>query len=896
MSAMKKNGSAEIKNTVLWSSLSFVAPAVILAVAMAICGITPFGDKTLISDQSAAWFESFSRMYQSVVSGQGVFYHLNVGFGRSFYSEFASGLCSPFMFFALFFGQRSLAAAYSIITVIRAGAAGAAAWYMLNQCTDAGKCMSFALSCGYSLCGFTAFAAYYPSVADGAVFLPLLTAGIFHYVQASRPVRLFVFATAFFLTCPRLTVVGIIFSLVAYAAFYLRKGSRHQRVYKSAMFAATLLCSAAANAVLTIPALAGSAYYKNGVFSPVAVNDIFSDLCFGGYGTSPSGGAGLCLAGLLIMGLSAFFFNTRISVGEKISVASGIGIVAICHTVAPIAKYALGFVNADGEAVNAGFMLALLAVYGTARNLTEREGNGTYSIAGSIAVYAVMAALSAVISGKDAFALIAEAGLAIFACAVFVQLSVVGLENAIRLSAVTAVVLTLFGAVHCAGAMDSIHSQITAGELRYIEESRAKAREQLEKSYLEKNEEVPRFYRTRSTDGVSDSVNINRNEVEGLTEFAERLGIMRGSEYGGADNFTEFTDILFGITHPDYGYYSEDDLRRSACSPAYLTGSWSNDIPDGLDAFGVQNDLAQKWFGVTPFETVKPTEQSSELSSENERYKWTFGNETTAVDRYVIEIGEGESLYMLAEGGDYSFAVDSDSRSDWHKGCSGGIYHISPEYHSGSSEENAPSQLTVYISADASQGTPTPVFWAYRGRLDSAVRAKGAQYISYRGSTIRFLFDVQNAQTALTSIPYESGWEITVNGSRTQPEELCGGLIGIPLQKGKNSVVMKYTPPYFNVSLWISAIMCAMGLYITLKVEHEAERRRKVRMAFRAVELNISRMTVDQLDSLTAGGEEKDVPEETGAETSGHDGGHSEKTDTEEHQKNESEETPNEEI
>ena len=160
MSAMNKNGSAEIKNTVLWSSLSFVAPAVILAVAMAICGITPFGDKTLISDQSAAWFESFSRMYQSVVSGQGVFYHLNVGFGRSFYSEFASGLCSPFMFFALFFGQRSLAAAYSIITVIRAGAAGAAAWYMLNQCTDAGKCMSFALSCGYSLCGFTAFAAY----------------------------------------------------------------------------------------------------------------------------------------------------------------------------------------------------------------------------------------------------------------------------------------------------------------------------------------------------------------------------------------------------------------------------------------------------------------------------------------------------------------------------------------------------------------------------------------------------------------------------------------------------------------------------------------------------------------------------------------------------------------
>ena len=113
MSAMKKNGSAEIKNTVLWSSLSFVAPAVILAVAMAICGITPFGDKTLISDQSAAWFESFSRMYQSVVSGQGVFYHLNVGFGRSFYSEFASGLCSMPHSFPLL---AELSCSFSVLT------------------------------------------------------------------------------------------------------------------------------------------------------------------------------------------------------------------------------------------------------------------------------------------------------------------------------------------------------------------------------------------------------------------------------------------------------------------------------------------------------------------------------------------------------------------------------------------------------------------------------------------------------------------------------------------------------------------------------------------------------------------------------------------------------------
>ena len=81
-----------------------------------------------------------------------------------------------------------------------------------------------------------------------------------------------------------------------------------------------------------------------------------------------------------------------------------------------------------------------------------------------------------------------------------------------------------------------------------------------------------------------------------------------------------------------------------------------------------------------------------------------------------------------------------------------------------------------------------------------------------------------------------------------RPVELCGGLIGIRLEKGKNSIVMNYMPPYFRVSFWFSLVMLAMGLYFTLKIEHEAARRRKVRMAFRAVEMKLSRMAADDPD------------------------------------------------
>ena len=842
-----RTGEAEIKSALLWAALSFAVPAAVLTVIMAVCGIAPFGDHTLINDANAAWFESFTGMYRSIVSGEGIFYHLNVGFGTSFYSDFASGLCSPFLFFAFFFGQRSLAAAYTLITVVRAGAAGAAGWYMLRKCSGIGRSMCFALSCGYSLCGFTAFAAYYPSVVDGAVFMPLLVAGIYSYVQASRPVRLFVFGTVFFLTCSRLTLLGIIISLTLYAAFYIRRGSQRQRVYKLALFAATLLCSAGVNAVLVIPVWKGSIYYQNGVFSAMQSNDILSDLCFGGYATVPTGGVGMCLAGLLLIGFFSFLFNANIGAGEKIAIACGMGALVLCHAIPPLARLFLGFGNAGGEYVSAGFMLALLAVYGTARSYTEREGLSVREIAFAAGIYLALAVISLALRADDGFAVLAESGLGILACAVFVQMCVCDQRNVIKLSAATAAALVLFGAVHCAGATGRIHSEVTASSLRMAAESRTRANHQLEESYREKNEEVPRFYRTRSTDGFSDSVDINRNEVEGLTAFAERLGIMRNSQYGGADNFTEFTDILFGIAKTDFGYFTKEAIRHKACSPAYLIGRWDNQIPDGLNAFEVQNYLAKAWFDVTPFVRAEPAEHTRELSSESERYKWTFGNENTVVDQYTFELSETDSLYMLVQDMDYSYAIGSDSRSDWRGACAGGIFRLT-EIGSGLMKAGGGGvKVTVYLSADASKGTPVPVFMICRADIDAAVLSKCADYISYRGSTVRFMFDISRDQLAITSIPYESGWNITVNGRSVEPVELCGGLIGLRLEKGANSVVMTYMPPYFCVSMWISVILFAVGLYITIRIEHEAARRRKVRMAFRAVELNISRMTVDQL-------------------------------------------------
>ena len=830
--------TAERKSAALWGGLSFALPAAVMALLLAVYGITPFGDGTLITDNGAAWFESLTRLHDGLVSGEGVFYHLNVGYGSSFYSEFAAGLCSPFLFFALFFGSKHLAAAYSFITVLRTGAAGLTAWRMLRKCAARSMPFSFALACGYALGGFTACAAYAPSVADAAVFFPLLAMGIYGYVYESRPLRLFLFGALFFITSPRLVLMGLLLSFVLYAAFYFRRGVTRQRYYKFAMFTATLLCAALSSAVLVIPMGASAVYYKNGAFASVRTADLLAALCFGGYGTvSESGGCGLCVAGLLLMGMIGFLLHGNIPLGERIAVGVGLSVILIASAVPWAARFLLGFCAYGGETVNVGFMWALMAVYAAARYFAQPEGKPEWAAPAAVGVYMLAAVLSAALRGANVFALLAEFGLAVFLAAVFVRLSFYAHEPEIRLTAVTAAGLVLFGILRCGAVTGGIRSDFRASALARTAEQRSRTEAVIEE-YAENGGDALQFFRRRSTDGVSDGADLRRNAVSGLTAFAARLGVMEASEYGGADNFTPLTDRLFGIGCVIDQGGSVDYRSDEVQTPAFGIFRFAPDIISEGNAFEVQNAVAQKWFGVSDFFVPVSSRMAwRESSADSEKYKWTFGNDTTEVKRYELELEKGDRLYLLTDRGDYSYAVEDDSRSHWHSGCAGGVYALLQAEKTGTA--------TVYLCADSAVGVPKPTFAVITSATYDAFRTKlasgGAEYISHRGSRISFMLHSVGKSMAVTSIPYEYGWEVRRNGKKAEAVKLFDGLIGVELESGANSIVMTYRPPFFRGSAIFSAAMLLLGAYITMRTEQEAARRRKVRMAFRAVELHLSR-------------------------------------------------------
>lgn len=74
-----------------------------------------------------------------------------------------------------------------------------------------------------------------------------------------------------------------------------------------------------------------------------------------------------------------------------------------------------------------------------------------------------------------------------------------------------------------------------------------------------------------------------------------------------------------------------------------------------------------------------------------------------------------------------------------------------------------------------------------------------------------------------TTIPYEPGWTITVDGTEVEPVKLIDSLIGIELSAGEHTVTMKFRPSYLTISIILSLIgLSLIGIIFILEYKDGA--------------------------------------------------------------------------
>ncbi len=75
---------------------------------------------------------------------------------------------------------------------------------------------------------------------------------------------------------------------------------------------------------------------------------------------------------------------------------------------------------------------------------------------------------------------------------------------------------------------------------------------------------------------------------------------------------------------------------------------------------------------------------------------------------------------------------------------------------------------------------------------------------------------IKDKTVLFTSIPYEKGWTILVDGKKTNYYKLYDAFIGLDLDVGYHNLEFKFVPPLFNIGLFISIISLILFIFYNL--------------------------------------------------------------------------------
>jgi uncharacterized membrane protein YfhO len=78
-----------------------------------------------------------------------------------------------------------------------------------------------------------------------------------------------------------------------------------------------------------------------------------------------------------------------------------------------------------------------------------------------------------------------------------------------------------------------------------------------------------------------------------------------------------------------------------------------------------------------------------------------------------------------------------------------------------------------------------------------------------------------------TSISWEPGWTILVDGERVEPVKICDALIGVPMSAGHHDIEMKFFPAGLKNGLIISGCSIAIIILIAAGSRRQAGRGKK---------------------------------------------------------------------
>ncbi len=848
--------------------ICFILPALIMWLIYICMQVYPVGDESVLVLDLNGQYVYFFEELKNILQGDGsLLYSFSRPMGGEFMGIFAYYLSSPFSFIVALFPDSMITEALLLMFLLKTGACGLTFGIYIDSTRKRNPAATVLFSSMYALCGYAVVMQHNTMWIDNLILLPIIMLGIENMIKFGR-YRMFVISLSlaifsnFYIGYMMCIFVAAYFF---YAYFSMSPEERNPREEKRhflksfgriALFSAIVIAICAALILCTYYSLS---FGKTTFTTPKYLFeqkfdwlDMTTKFYFGSYDTvRPSGLPWLYCSMLALVLCPLYFFAPHVKTREKI--ASGLLMlfffVSFNASTVDIAWH--GFQKPNWLNYRYSFMLCFFIILFAYKAMERLRDIGYRKAVASAAVICGLLLLLQKMEYEnidDLTTVWASLGfVGIYLCV----LRAVSMSKAeLRETGVIVLCILCSLELFCAGLLNvvALDEDVVYSSRKGYQEFRNRLSPIIEKVQAEDDS----FYRMEKTlhRKTNDPYLFDMNGLSGSTStlnaetirLLNELGLCAKSHWTKYLGGTPVFDSLFGVKYLiseksdghalyEYLYTYDDDLsayRNNYALPiAYgvnkslMKLDITADTGGYYSPFDRMNAIVSAMLGEEDVEIFKAEEDYTEALlnlkkssiASHSKYSPVVEGSVASVT-YTINITDSDTLYCYFPS-DYTreckFYVNSELRGTYYGNETYRIIKL------GEFEVGDVVDVTLQLSDDVlyiREDMPyfaycdSEAFYEYMPRLAES----GYNITSHTDTSFEGTINVKEGDELIfTTIAYDEGWQIYLDGETVDTVKALGGLIAFYAEPGEHTLEMKYCPDVLVLGVIIN--VCGVVIF-----------------------------------------------------------------------------------
>ncbi|MGK0552737.1 YfhO family protein [Enterococcus faecalis] len=859
---MKKKIVQFTKTNWPYMTASFFIPFFIMAIVYLSINIYPGSSRSVLASDAFSQFSNFHASFNNVLHGkQSIFYTWNASLGLNYLSLISYYLGGLFTPLVVLFNNQNIPDALYWLTLIKIGSIGLSFWFLAQATFKIPKWSHVTLSIAYALMSFITVHSELIMWLDAFMYLPLVILGIHRLMDQKKPTLLFV---SYFLLFVTNFYFGFMIGLFSFL-YYFARTFTDWRNYKQRLgtYVTTSLLAGGASMIMVLPAILdlrtnGETLTKVTAFKTEATAffDIIMKNMIGVYDTTKYGSIPFIYVGLLPFIFCIFYFVTKaVPLVNKLLYGGLFAILISSFYISPLNLFWHGMHAPNMFLFRYSFLFSFLVVLLAGYGWEKFQKDDLGLLSGTIIlILAIFAIAQGVHSSKSytyvtttSFLLTALFFILYFLCIAFYQLKKTSMNYMIIL------LLLLVSSE----AIINTHEMISGilGDWNYASRSLYSDPYPDIKYLVDKTKaENDSFYRLENLNPASTNDNINygysgvslfssiRNRH--LTAYLNELGFRsRGTGLNiRYPNNTLLMDSLVGIKYN----ISEQDPLKFGFSKEQTAGKYSlyknkYALPLGFltdsdiyqvkqpanDNLGSQtnlfNALANRKDSYYRF--YQPTvlqEKNVSITHTTSGVTYTELQPNVSKDiTFTVSIPAYTQAYLSLFPTDFA-QLESSSAAVTVNGVSQkSQINITGQYYNLGYYQK-PTTVTFTASFYGTKsvsfvepkvvGLNLPAF----ERSVKTIQDNGVQ-LKTSGRKATGTFVAEKNQVLMTTIPYDKGWQVTIDGKKVATKAFKNAFLTVPVKAGKHTITFSYLPPGFLVGT-ILFVLCTGSFILYVRI------------------------------------------------------------------------------